>query len=473
MVSFDVTPGWVSAVNSGAEAAVGYDQAQSRQRGEQLARETFELAKKTAAEKNALEQQKIAQQQQLLDVGAADRAGQGKALEAYAGITGSQFKMPGEDDSNRSGNESFFGRSDASAPASEEEEAAQLHKYLDEQRKNILAFAGNYPPDVRRAFLQHAIPLLGQDEQQERETVAQRWQLTHWKEALQSGLLDPEEQALAQEAIDGLSQGATSSTNSKQSLHILRNAVGTRTKRQMDTQFGMQWAQQQISEASQGGVDPSKLHKVFADWLTSDKRDPKELQRKMLDARYDLKPRTIKMGAAEVPHTLDVMSPQWSMIAESEADKEASQALAHDPVWAKKIKDGAVDEKEYAEAKADTRKQIMRSYAARFGADPSQIDQLGLTDDRAKRAAMKQAEQDIRAALKKAGIDPDKEVISDQQKKLEQGLRDRQGAFASPPNADPSDWDRSKLSPDGNDKNNDGVIDEKDLDSEPDSDSDG
>lgn len=457
----DVTPGWIQGLAGGASAGAGAYDVQRQQKRDQLDREVFELSKRTAEERTQLERDRVRQQQELLDIGSSEREGRGKALDAYAKIAGAGFQMPAQDDSNRSTNESFWGRSDESAPVSEDEEAKKLGEYLSEQRRNVLGFAQNFTdPNVRRAYLESSLPLLGQDEKTERETVAQRWQLTHWKEALASGLLDPEEQATAQEAIDALSNGAVSSTNSKQSLAVLRNAVATRTRRAMDTQFGMSWGQQQIAEATAGGVDASTLHKVLTDWMTGEKRDPKDLQRKMLDARYGLKPRTIKLGRAEVPQNVDVLSPQWKMIAESEADHAASELLSKDPVLAAKLKKGDdIDPAEYQEMKADAKKQIMRGWAAQFGAGPAEIEQLGLVDDREKRAAMKQAEKEIRAALKAAGIDPDKELPRTIQ------VESQRPAQPTQRNVQRSayDFDRSKLPPDGRDVNNDGTIDEEDI----------
>lgn len=445
-MDIDVTLPGVAAGNAADTAAGGILKHQDTEFRRQMEREEHELLKRRQSMYEQAQAEEQAFRRRQLERIEQNAAGETAAYEQYLKVRGAQFQpKPGV----MSGHDGFFGRSDAST--SGRDEGTQLEEFLAGQRRNVLDYAAGMDPDAKRAFYAKHLPLLEEDEMEEREGVAARGAKRRLSEVLNSGFLDEEESAVAQQGLQGLMAGIEDSRSINAMLDALVPPAKERFKRQQNFQFGMSWAQQQIAEAAQGGVDVKGLHDALGDWIGSKDLDPKKLQAAILEKRYGLKLETFKIGKSEVPKNATIG--QWRAVASAEADREVTDILSKDPYIAARLKEGgknALGAAEYLEIRNGLKTALMRGYGAQAGLDEATLAALGY-GEKAPESMKKDAEADVRARLKAAGIDPDLDVSPNTpEKKFDKAI---QGTPAG----------KRAQEQRGRDANDDGVYDEEDI----------
>jgi len=445
MVRIDVTSPFVAGMNAANESA-GQSLANRNKEIEQgLAREQLDLGKKVASQRAALAEEEMAQRRAEIERLAQERDGQTAGYEQYAGIQGQQFQP--HDAGVPTGNDAFFGGKLGTGTYAHKDESQQLEDFLQNQRDTIGRYAATLSPSARNAFYKTHLPLLLKDEQDERTGLATRAMRRRLVEVKNSGMLDEEESSLIDAAMQGLETGAEDVGSVQSMMRDLQRSVKRRLTRQQNYQWGTQWAQQQINEAAQGGVDPAPLHEAFSDWITSDDLDPQKLKKAIVEKRYGIKTPVFKVGSAEIPH--DATVADWASVADVEAEQEARTLLARDPRF-KDNQDGL------DAAIENEKRRILKKYAVQARIPLEALNQLFPNKPKV------QSDDEIRAALKEAGIDPDLEMptpsLQDKAKNL-----DPAKVRSWIPAKDQSEPMPMKPKPDGRDVNGDGVYDEEDL----------
>jgi len=441
MVRIDVTSPFVAGMNAANESA-GQSLANRNKEIEQgLAREQLDLGKKVASQRAALAEEEMAQRRAEIERLAQERDGQTAGYEQYAGIQGQQFQP--HDAGVPTGNDAFFGGKLGTGTYAHKDESQQLEDFLQNQRDTIGRYAATLSPSARNAFYKTHLPLLLKDEQDERAGLATRAMRRRLVEVKNSGMLDEEEGALIDQAMQGLETGAEDVGSVQSMMRDLQRSVKRRLTRQQNYQWGTQWAQQQISEAAQGGVDPAPLHEAFSDWITSDDLDPQKLKKAIVEKRYGIKTPVFKVGRAEIPH--DATVDDWASVADVEAEQEARTLVSKDPRF--KLDQSGLDAAIQTE-----KRRILKKYAVQAHLPVEVVDRY--FPDKPKELG----DDEIRAKLKAAGIDPDMEMPTPS---LKDKKLDPAKVRAWIPAADPPE--PAKPQPDGRDVNGDGVYDEEDL----------
>lgn len=446
MPQINVTTPFTAGLNAANDAAGGILEQRQTEIRNRLAREELDMTKRVQEQRAALAQEEMQQRRDEIARLTQERLGQTEALKKYGEIRGRQFqpKPPGPS----TGNHDFFGGPipGGGLPSSyQNDEEGQLNKFLQDQRDSINSFASTLSPEAQRTFLNTHLPLLDEDEKNERLGVATRKTRRRLDEALGSGILDPEEQSVVEDARQGLDAGVYKLGDVSKMFDDIKRTAKRRLKRQQDYQWGTQWASQQIQEASQGGANPGPLHDALADWITSDDLDPEKLRQSIIEKRYGLKTDKFKVGRSEIPK--DATLGDWKEVADVEAEQEAYDVLAKD-------KDYSPTSPEGIKRLDATKRKILRKYAIQSRIPSEMFDQMfpppstTLGDD------------EIRAKLKEAGIDPDMELpkpsMQDKARNLDPNkVRSWIPAADQPPTPKPQ--------ADGRDMNGDGVYDEEDL----------
>lgn len=455
MVHIDLTLPAVAATNAADATAGGIVQGQQTAFHNHLAEQELEIMQRQAAAKEAALAEETNLRKLQIQKLNAQTTGETGAYEQYLKMRGVQFQ-PHAVEGPRTGNLAHFGGSDSAESSIAPDEKAQLDQYLQKQRQNVLDYAAGFDDDTKRAFYQRFLPLLDEDENEEKQAVAARGWSRTLKEGLNSGFFDEEESAILEHALQGLHTGEEDAHSISQMWGPLSKTARDRFVRGQNFNAGMGWAQKQIEEAVAGGVDPKGLHDVVGDWIVSKDLDPKKLQAAVLEKRYGLKPATIKIGKSELPKTATLK--QWQDVAGAEADHAVTDILSKDPFVAQRLKDTQhpLSAQEYTAMRDALRRGVMRSFGAQAGIDENTLTALGFGDQQPEQMKVG-AEAEIRAKLKAAGIDPDTQLPPPAPRKkgaiqMRPMPTTRKGPTSAPVQAD------------DNDLNADGVYDEKDLD---------
>jgi hypothetical protein len=473
MPTIDITSPLTGAINGANSAATGIvagqrenrdaqeqafrqkvaGQRESRDAQEQafrqkLARDNFDLLKQHQAAQQALAQTQAEQRRVEIERLSQERAGRGAAVEGYYGIRGRQFS-PKESLYSDGGASSFFGDRSRNT----DDPAKQVESYLGEQRQSILKGAPQ-EPNARRLYLETFLPLMEEDENNERQGVAIKQQMDWGKEALQSGMLEPDEQQVLQEGMQALSTGAEKPEHFDQMLQHLRETAKARLKKQMNLQSGDAIFQKVYGEAQAAGGDLAGYNDAYADWLTDQKggHDPKVLDLRLQEQRLGVKIGKIKIGDVEISKR-DMTPWKFKAVASAQAQRAAIQDLAHDPEIATLLKAAtkagawspasqAVYDKKLRAAK----RARLEQYAAQADLPQEAVDFLFPPEQQRVPSA-----DEIRAALKAGNVDLDK--IGGQ----------APGPAPYSANTGYAHDSGSDITPTPNDPNADGVVDEKDL----------
>jgi hypothetical protein len=460
MVQVDITSGLTGAINGASSAAKGVVLGTQIQREEQerafrrkLARDNFDLLQLHQQSQQKLAETEAEQRRVELERLNSERMGSMQALEDYGGIMGRQFK-PGSSPYSDGGESSFFG----DPSKRDDDPMGQFEKVKQEQAQH---FIQNAPPDpnARRAYMREFFPLLQNDWQDEETGIATKQMADFGDEAVNSGLLDPEMQATVEGGLQGLKAGAVPPHEFMAMLTHAQETTARKMERQLNQQAGATIFQNEVGKVMQGGGDPAPLHKAYAKWLTDQKGgyDPKKLDVMLQEARLGTSVRKIKVGDVEIPHDADVES-VFMPVALAQATKAARAELSHDPEIASllakaKGKDGEwtpAMQRLYDVKLEKAKRAYLYQYAAQARLDPRAIDFLFPPEQ-----APKPSDDEIRAQLKAAGIDPDRQVTGSAGPPAERDTNTSlahdsgTGAFAPQRTA--------------NDVNADGVVNEDDL----------
>lgn len=419
MPSFDIA----AAANAASSFAGGLAEGRAQ-------KESMELRRQSIMAEQTYRQGVLSQRQAELDREAQAREGENKGLQEYLRMSGSSYE-PGDMQPQGPWTDSgmpSLARENASRQADvyRNSEAARFDSYLKGQRIQASKYIQSLPPEQQLGAMRQLLPGLAKDEQDEKQAFHSHFVANAIKDAINTGVLFDETDQFgeneaikgeAEDAISGLMAGTIDPEAAWQTLNKMRDKAVDQKRRQFDLQFGMEWGQRQIAEAGMGGSDVSKLHDVYASWIMSPKRDVKDFQRNMLEARYNLKPRMVKIGGSEYRDLWSqkgpaaVFDPSWRMIAEAEADSEVAKQLSDDPKVKQMLANGEFDGEEgmskYLALRERLRKTQIRKFGAQFGASDQDMEMAGFGDPVDREAMRKQAEDVVRKKLKEAGIDPD------------------------------------------------------------------
>lgn len=285
---------------------------------------------------------------------------------------------------------------------------------LGRQRANAVRFAAGLSPSAR------ALVMAGvdDDERAERAAMARRAARAAWEGVLTNPSLGQdaspmadEIRALAMEEIEALESGEESPAKSLRDLDDLRERVSEFSTKQRSFQWGLGWADQQIQE---GGADIEGMQRALSDFesMGPSQANLTDLKKAVLRAKHGVDLDEVKFGKVSVPRSVRPGSREWMQIASSAADEEVVELMAREPLLKQKVADGDFDDDMdgYMQIREEFRRGVMRRYAAQSGLSMGQMRALGLMED--PKRVQQRAEDEIREALKSAGIDPDMRIPS-------------------------------------------------------------
>lgn len=362
--------------------------------------------------------------QDQLDRASSEREGTSTAIQQY--LKDPAFQ-PGADDPMHPRTRTGTGSWNADAP---QDEIDQLRKFHQERRSAVADFASGLSPSARAAFLKTRAPLLSAEEDTELEHSDARQLHKQMTYAAGKGLFSPEmDETVIQPAISGLETGQEKPADARRAFF----AAAESSKRDLITHSNDAYADTLFQKfAAENATNPGameRLHEAYADWMDPKNaqkdgtRSPRQLNHMLFAAAHGAS--RVRVGNAQIAQ--DAPPSQWLPAAEHASDEAVSQALEKDPFWSAQMKnakdDNAIERlktirhpgngKTYAEDSQDRRDASMRMFGGQFGMSPETMKALGYGDKKADRDKLNA----IKAALKKAGIDPDMNPFAPQKDK--------------------------------------------------------
>lgn len=387
MPTVDLTLPSVAAANAANETAGGAVQGIQYADAQHLAQAHLALLQKSEADRNALEQSE-----------------EQRRRDALARL---DQQTQGENDFLGQAIGNMAGPAPTTSPAvvgphtrdqADPSETAQVTSKFQEHARQVLDFSKNLSPTARNVYLGHFLPMLQGEHADEQYNAAVRAEVRSAEELMQTGGLQPDEQAVLQHGLQGLMAGTEDLKTYSAAKDDIVKAASRRFTRQTTLQAGTAFMQQ-MQQMGGMAIDPAALAKPYADWVARPNGTLDELKATLTPIAFGIKPQRVKIGGLDLPAPSNRPEDRGAYLSQvfpalnAQAQSDALAELAKDPEIAAALKDGTIGDPKAYTAKRDA---LVRSkaegIAAQLGYSPDEVDQVAdqYTSAQQQRATVKQ-----------------------------------------------------------------------------------